>query len=84
MHGPSRLVVAAAASLSLVFLSGCYYRLTDRETGAVYYVQETDIELSFIPGNKVFSDANGVMRKLVNPEIETISKAEYLAGRGGP
>ena len=79
-----RIAKLLAITLALATLSGCYYRMTDRETGAVYYVQETDIELSFIPGNKVFSDADGVMRKLVNPKMETISKAEYLAGREQP
>ncbi len=71
-----------AAALAFATLGGCYYRMTDRDTGAVYYVKETDIEMSFMPGHTLFSDVNGERRMLVHPKMETISKQEYLEGRG--
>lgn len=77
-------ITAAAALLAAVILGGCHYRLTDRNTGAVYYTTETDGQWStFPPGQSVvFVDRTGKTVVLIKPKIETISKAEYEAARG--
>ncbi len=78
----NRTIRAIALLVLVLPLAGCHYRLTDSQTGAVYYTNELDGQWSFIPGQSVvFTDHTGATVHLVRPKIETITKAEYLAGR---
>lgn len=77
-----RIARSIAVVALILSMAGCHYRLTDAATGAVYYTKELDGQWSFVPGQSVvFTDRTGNTVYLSHPKIETVSKAEYLAGR---
>ncbi len=68
--------------VAVMLLGGCYYRLTDRETGSVYYTSDQQARWSLGPGESVhFTDARtGEQKTLFYPKIEILSGKEYRAG----
>ena len=82
---PFAVLLAVLGLVIILALAGCYYRLTDRDTGAVYYTNDSASRWSLGPGESVrFTDAiTGQERTLHYPRFETISRREYDAAVEG-
>lgn len=81
-----RWIRNAVIAAVLTAAAGCHYRLTDADTGAVYYVRDADSRWSLMPGESVrFTDArSGETMTLHYPKIETITRSEFDAAVSSP
>ena len=73
------------AGLCIVFLiAGCasYYKVTDPQSGKIYFTQGVDT----ISGGavKLKDDRSGSTVTIQNSEVKEISKSEYQAGLSAP
>jgi hypothetical protein len=76
----NRLVIASVM-LSGVLATACatYYKVTEPQSGRVYYTQEVNHERG---GGASFTDAgSGAQVTIQNSEVKEISKDEFDAGR---
>ena len=68
----------------VLVVTGCasYYRVTDPQSGSVYYTEKVNTEKG---GAVKLQDArSGSMVTLQNSEVKEISKKEYKAGLAAP
>lgn len=75
-----RLLFPLLAAAAIFVVGGCYYRLTDEASQAVYYTADgPTTRWSLGPGEQVrFTDARtGERVVLLWPKIETISKKDF-------
>ncbi len=73
------------ASLCVCFLiAGCgaYYKVTDHQSGKVYFTQ--DVDRATGGAVKLKDDRSGSTVTLQNSEVKEISKDEYKAGLAAP
>ena len=68
-----KMLMVTVVTLALAMLSGCttYYRVTDPDSGSVYYTNR-------LSGTVKFTDARSGKRvTLASSEVQAISKARY-------